>query len=373
MQNEDEIKALQRFWKDEVEAAAVYERLAEAVGEAEKRKLLLEMRDTEARHAKRWEARIAELGGQLPAAPSAWKARWLGWLARLSGPERVFQRLEAVERSAVAGYGAGIDGSVSGKIAAEVQGDEKQHAAALRALGRGPSDGLAAILGREKWHASGGGSMREVIFGVNDGLVSTLSLVSAVAGAAVGRGVVLLAGVAGLLSGAISMAAGAYIATKSQREVHEAQVAQEREEVERDPAEEIEELYTLYRLKGYSEKDARRTVDRLSQNQELMLESLVRDELGLMPETFANPWLAGAQSGIAFVIGAFIPLIGYLSFGGWSAVVTSAGISVAALFVVGALKTLFTGLAWWRSGLEMVAIGVFATVATYGIGSLFHV
>jgi predicted membrane protein (TIGR00267 family) len=194
-----------------------------------------------------------------------------------------------------------------------------------------------------------------------------------VAGAAVGHAVVLLAGVAGLLSGAISMAAGAYISTKSQREVHEAQVARERQELERNPVEEKQELYTLYRLKGYSEDDARSTVDRLSQSQELMLESLVRDELGLMPESFPNPWLAGAQSGIAFVIGAFVPLIGYLFFSGRSAVVTSVGISVAALFVVGALKTLFTGLAWWRSGLEMVVIGVFATLVTYGIGSLFHV
>ncbi len=372
MQNEDEIKALQRFWQDEVEATAVYDRLAKAVGEGEKRKLLLEMRDTEARHAKRWEARIAALGGQLPAAPSAWKARWLGWLARLSGPERVFQRLEAVERSAVAGYGAGMGDSVSGGIAAEVQGDEKQHAAALRVLGRGQNDDLAGILSREKWHGSGG-SMREVIFGVNDGLVSTLSLVSGVAGAAVGQAVVLLAGVAGLLSGAISMAAGAYISTKSQREVHEAQVARERQELEREPAEEKEELYTLYRLKGYSEQDARSAVDRVSQSQELMLESLVRDELGLMPESFPNPWSAGAQSGIAFVIGSFIPLIGYLFLSGRSAVLTSVGISIAALFVVGALKTLFTGLAWWRSGLEMVVIGVFATLVTYGIGGLFHV
>ncbi len=373
MHAEDEIKRLQGFWKDEVEASAVYERLAEAVGEGEKRELLLQMRDTEARHAKRWETRIAELGGQLPAAPSGWKARWLGWLARLTGPERVFQRLEVVERSAAAEYGIGMGGSVSGQIAREVQADEKEHAATLRALGRGQREGVEAILGREKWHGTGGGAMREVIFGVNDGLVSTLSLVSGVAGAAVGRGVILLAGVAGLLSGAISMAAGAYISTKSQREVHEAQVAREREELEREPEEELEELYALYRLKGYSEEDARRSVDHLSQNQELMLESLVRDELGLMPETFPNPWLAGAQSGIAFVIGSFIPLIGYLFFGGSSALIASVGISVMALFVVGALKTLFTGLSWWRSGMEMVFIGVFATAVTYWIGSLFQV
>ena len=187
------------------------------------------------------------------------------------------------------------------------------------------------------------------------------------------RGVVLLAGAAGLLSGAISMAAGAYISTKSQREVHEAQVGREREELERNPEEEKAELRVLYRLKGYSEEEAAQLVERISQDQELMLESLVRDELGLMPEIFPNPWLAGAQSGGAFLVGAFIPLVGYLFYGGMTATLVSVGISVIALFVVGALKTLFTGLSWLRSGLEMAAIGIFATVTTYWIGSTLDV
>jgi len=187
------------------------------------------------------------------------------------------------------------------------------------------------------------------------------------------RGVVLLAGAAGLLSGAISMAAGAYISTKSQREVHEAQVGREREELERNPEEEKAELRVLYRLKGYSEEEAAQLVERISQDQELMLESLVRDELGLMPEIFPNPWLAGAQSGGAFLVGAFIPLVGYLFYGGMTATLVSVGISVIALFVVGALKTLFTGLSWLRSGLEMAAIGIFATVTTYWIGSMLDV
>ena len=104
-----------------------------------------------------------------------------------------------------------------------------------------------------------------------------------------------------------------------------------------------------------------------------MLESHVREELGLMPESFPNPWLADAQSGGAFLVGAFIPLIRYLFYGGTTTTLVSVGISVLALFVVGALKTLFTGLSWLRSGLEMVGIGIFATVATYLIGSTFDV
>ncbi len=373
MDLDKEIKKLQGYWRDEVEAAAIYDRLAQEARDEETKELLLEMRDTERRHAQRWEERIRELGGELPLPPSPWKARWLGWLSSLVGQQRVFRQLEAMERQAVASYGVGLDDVVSVRLAGEMLADERQHAIDLRAMTRSEPQGAEAILNRETWHVRGGGAMRELVFGMNDGLVSTLSLVSGVAGAAVSQSVVLLAGVAGLLSGAISMAAGAYISTKSQREVYEAQIAREREELEQDPEEEKAELRTLYRLKGYSVEEAEQLVERISQDRDLMLESLVRDELGLMPESFPNPWLAGMQSGGAFVVGSFIPLIGYLFFSGMTASLVSVGISIAALFVTGVLKTLFTGLSWLRSGLEMVMIGVFATVITYLIGSLFNV
>lgn len=368
-----EIEKLQGYWRDEMEAAEVYDQLAQRARGAETRELLLEMRDAERRHAERWEEQILTLGGELPRPPSLWKARWLGWLSRLVGQQRVFRQLEAVERQAVAAYGADLTDAASARLAERLQADEKQHEIDLRAMARGEPQGVEAILNRESWHTTGGGAMRELVFGANDGLVSTLSLVSGVAGAAVSQSVVMLAGLAGLLSGAISMAAGAYISTKSQREVYEAQVTREREELLQDPEEEKEELRVLYRLKGYSAEEAERLVDRISEDRALMLESLLRDELGLMPETFPNPWLAGVQSGGAFVVGALIPLIGYLFFSGMTATVVSVGISITALFFVGLLKTLFTGLSWLRSGLEMVAIGVFATVTTYLIGSLFEV
>ncbi len=369
----DELSRLQDYWRDEVEAASTYERLAEAATDPQTRDLLLEMRDTERRHAARWEARIHEMGGELPPPPSGWRARWLGFLARLGGQEQVFRQLEEVERGAVAGYGLDLTDAESARIAAEAQADERGHAVALRALSRPEPKSLETILSRESWHKGGGGSMRELIFGVNDGLVSTLSLVSGVAGANPGRGVVLLAGIAGLLAGAISMAAGAYISSKSEKEVYEAEIAREREELELEPEEEMEELRILYQLKGFSQEEAERLVERLSEDQELMLEGLVRDELGLMPESFPNPWKAGAFSGIAFIVGAFVPLISYFFLGGLEAVLVSTGLSIVALFVIGVLKTLFTGLSWLRSGLEMVIIGLFATVITYLIGTLFEV
>lgn len=370
----DELDRLQAYWRDEMKAARTYERLAEATADERSRQLLLEMRDVELRHAARWEARIQELGGELPPLPSAHRAGWLALLARLGGQDWVYRRLEETEREAVTAYGADLTDAASTAIAAEAQAEERQHATILRAMSRAQVGGLGEILSRERWHRGGGGAMRELIFGINDGLVSTLSLVSGVAGAQPGRGVILLAGVAGLLAGAISMAAGAYISTKSEREVYEAEVARERQELEENPEEETEELRILYELKGFSQPEAERLVARMSQDQELMLEGLLRDELGLMPERFPNPWKAGAFSGGAFVVGAVIPLIAYFFFlEGLSAVIASAGLSIAALFIIGVLKTLFTGRSWWRSGLEMVGIGLFATLVTYLIGTLFGV
>jgi len=370
---EDELARLRAYWRDEMEAAQTYERLAKAAGDERSRRLLLEMRDMELRHAARWAARIRELGGELPPPPSTRKARWLAFLARVGGRERVYRRLEETERGAVAAYGADLTDAVSAAIAAEAQAEERQHAVVLRAMSRARAEGPEEILGRERWHRGGGGAMRELIFGINDGLVSTLSLVSGVAGAQPGRMVILLAGVAGMLAGTISMAAGAYISTKSEREVYEAEVAREQQELEENPEEEKEELRILYQLKGFSREEAERLVERMSQDRELMLEGLLRDELGLMPERFPNPWKAGAFSGGAFVVGAVIPLMSYLFLEGLPAVVASAGFSAAALFVIGVVKTLFTGRSWWRSGLEMVGIGLFATVITYLIGTLFGV
>lgn len=371
--DEKEIARLQAYWRDEVEAAQVYQRLAEAAQDERMRRLLLEMRDAEQRHAARWEARIRALGGTLPPPPSDRRARWLGFLARLGGQQPILRQLEAVERGAMAGYGAELADAESARIAAEAQADEHGHAIALRAMTRPQAQGVEAILSRERWHRGGGGSMRDLIFGINDGLVSTLSLVSGVAGADPGRGVVLLAGLAGLLAGAISMAAGAYISTKSEREVHEAEVAREREEIEQDPEEEKEELRILYQLKGFSVEEAERMVERVSQEPELFLEGLVRDELGLMPESFPNPWKAGAFSGGSFILGAIVPLIGYLFLQGLPALFLSVTMSILALFVIGALKTVFTGLPWLKSGLEMVGIGIFATAITYLIGRIFGV
>ena len=219
--------------------------------------------------------------------------------------------------------------------------------------------------------------MRAVIFGVSDGLVSNLSLVMGVAGAATASNpsFILLAGIAGLLAGAFSMAAGEYISMQSQRELFERQIALERAEMEAMPEEEEAELAATYRAKGFTADEAARIAHRIFQDPETALDTLVREELGLDPDELGSPWGAAAGSFVAFAIGASIPVIPYLFGGGTAALVVSLGLSLVALFAVGAAVSLLTGRglifsgvaparrSGWRRRSSPIAIGSIIGVA----------
>jgi VIT1/CCC1 family predicted Fe2+/Mn2+ transporter len=218
----------------------------------------------------------------------------------------------------------------------------------------------------------GGGTLRASVFGVNDGLVSNTCLVMGVAGAAVEPGIILITGVAGLLAGAFSMAAGEYISMLSQKEMFEYQIAQEKDELERYPAEEAEELALIYAARGVPLDEARVITKKLITNPEQALDTLAREELGLNPDDLGSPIGAAVSSFIAFCIGASLPLIPFL-FGLSQGVLIAATLSGAALFVVGAVLSLFSGRSAFVGGLRMLLIGSAAAVATYFIGSLFNV
>ena len=218
----------------------------------------------------------------------------------------------------------------------------------------------------------GGGTLRAGVFGVNDGLVSNTCLVMGVAGAAVEPGIILITGVAGLLAGAFSMAAGEYISMLSQKEMFEHQISQEKDELERYPAEEAEELALIYAARGIPLKEARNVAKKLIANPEKALDTLAREELGLNPDDLGSPIGAAVSSFLAFCIGASLPLIPFL-FGLSQGVLIAAALSGAALFVVGAVLSLFSGKSAWLGGLRMVLIGSAAAAATYFIGSLFNV
>jgi VIT1/CCC1 family predicted Fe2+/Mn2+ transporter len=218
----------------------------------------------------------------------------------------------------------------------------------------------------------GGGTLRAGVFGVNDGLVSNTCLVMGVAGAEADPSVLILTGVAGLLAGAFSMAAGEFISMLSQREMFEHQIAQEKDELERYPKEEAEELALIYAARGIPLKQARDVATKLIANPAQALDTLAREELGLNPDDLGSPIGAALSSFIAFSIGASLPLIPFL-LGLSPAVAIAAAISGAALAMVGAVLSLFSGRSAFVGGLRMLLIGSAAALATYMIGSLFNV
>lgn len=217
------------------------------------------------------------------------------------------------------------------------------------------------------------GTLRAAIFGVNDGLVSNVSLIMGVAGAGVSNRFILLAGVAGLLAGAFSMGAGEYISVTSQRELFERQLELEAQELETDPEEERRELALIYRAKGVPDAEADALATRIIGDRSVALETLAREELGLNPDELGSPWGVSASSFASFAAGAVVPLAPYLFGDGWLNFGLALALSGVALFAVGAGVSLFTGRSAIFSGLRQLGIGAIAATITYAIGSLIGV
>lgn len=217
------------------------------------------------------------------------------------------------------------------------------------------------------------GALRAAIFGINDGLVSNLSLIMGVSGAGVDRDVVLLAGIAGLLAGAFSMAAGEYASMRVQREVFERLIHWEAHELATDPEGETKELAGILERRGIPASLAQKTSEAVMENPQVALEVHAKEELGLDPEELGSPWGAAASSFVAFAVGALVPLAPFFFFTGAVVTWTSIVLSLTALFAVGASMTIFTGRAWWLSGGRMLSIGGAAALVTYGVGRLLGV
>lgn len=215
-----------------------------------------------------------------------------------------------------------------------------------------------------------GGGLRAAVFGVNDGLVSSVSLVLGTAGAHPGPGVVRLAGLAGLFGGSFSMAAGEYISMRVQREAFERELHVEQAEIEAQPDSERAELEYLYESRGLDAETAAKIADALMADPNLALETHAREELGLDPAALGSPIQAALSSFVAFALGALIPLAAFL--GGSSSsgtiLVAIAATAVTAL-VVGGLLSLLTDRSLVLSALRSLSICVIAGAITYGIGA----
>jgi VIT1/CCC1 family predicted Fe2+/Mn2+ transporter len=330
----------------------------------------------ERRHAEVWATKLREAGLDVPPTPTRPRPRvaFILLLARVFGTRAVSDLVTALEGDEEDIYESQDPSPEVAAIAA----DEREHAEIWRKLKDPEYHPDRDIATREKWHRSGrSGTLRAVIFGVSDGLVSNLALVMGVAGASGQTGdqghFILLAGIAGLLAGAFSMAAGEYVSMQSQRELFERQIALERAEMEAMPEEEEAEMAALYRAKGFREDEAKAIAHRLFEDPERALDQLIREELGLDPDELGSPYGAAFGSFVAFALGALVPVVPYLIGGGGPAFVAAIGLSLAALFGVGAGVSLLTGRGVWFSGIRQVGIGAAAAVVTYLVGTVIGV
>ncbi len=171
-----------------------------------------------------------------------------------------------------------------------------------------------------------------------------------------------------MIASALSMGSGAFLAAKSEREVHEAQIDREKREIDESPEHEIEELSLIYQLKGFKEEEAMKMAQTISKRPELFLQTMAQEELGLSEKQFPNPWTALISSSLATAVGASIPVLPFFFMHGMPAVVASAIISTLAHFAVGAAKSIVTSRNWFASGMEMTIVGVLEAVISYGIG-----
>jgi VIT1/CCC1 family predicted Fe2+/Mn2+ transporter len=234
-------------------------------------------------------------------------------------------------------------------------------------------DFLRVHLTEERRRASWLGEVREAIFGAQDGLVSTLAVVSTVAGATGGdnRIAVLVAGIASALAGVFSMAAGEYIGSKSQREIFDAQIVEERDEVHERPGEAEAEVAYMFEEEGLPHDDAVTVGRIIARHPEVLLKTMVEKELGLGVEPEEGSPLQGALvMGAAFGLGSLAPIVPHLLLSGEAAVIVSVVATLGVLFGIGVAKSQWTHRSWWSSGLEIVILGAIAGVAGYFFGSV---
>jgi VIT1/CCC1 family predicted Fe2+/Mn2+ transporter len=369
-QSTRDVQRYREHLRAEVDGAALYHALADAERDSNRAAVLRRLAETEERHAAHWVDRLRAAGVDPVEMPKPrLQPRLLGYLARRFGAGAVLPVARAMELRDGNVYAGEAD---AGALAS----DERTHSRAVVELTAGPSSaGAEAILGRERWHRSrdGGGSLRAAIFGVNDGLVSNLSLVMGVAGADPGNRFVLLGGVAGLLAGSFSMAAGEYVSMTAQRELFERQIALEAEELADNPEEEREEIALIYQAKGIPRAEAEMLAARLTRDPKVALDTLAREELGLDPSELGSPWKAAISSFVMFAVGAVVPVVPYLFGGGTVAMAVSALLSALALLVVGGALSLFTGRSPAVSAVRMLGIGAAAAAVTFIVGRLIGV
>ena len=355
----------------EIDAIALYALLVEKEASGTLQDFYTRMVEVETIHADVWRAQLTAAGVDTSRMGPAWRARVLMFIARHFGPSLVVPTIAEHEAADEANY------DDQPEALARMPGDERSHARLFRELaaGHGVEGGtIARIEGRHR--GSGGNQLRAAVLGANDGLVSNLSISMGVAGAATGASAggnpVLIAGLAGMMAGALSMAIGEWLSVQSARELYAHQVKVEREELLMVPDEEEEELTLIYQAKGLTAEQAR-LMSKSIVGGEIgrAVDTLAREELGIDPQELGgSAWVAALTSFFLFAAGAIVPLSPFFFATGVPAVVASIIVSAAALMLVGAAITVVTGSSVLRTGGRQVLLGMFAAAVTFGLGAL---
>jgi vacuolar iron transporter family protein len=351
----------------EIDAIALYALLAEKESSETLTHFYTRMVEVETIHANVWRERLEAAGVDTRRMSPAWRARVLMFVARHFGPSLVVPTIAEREASDEAMY------DEQPEALARMPGDERSHARLFRELatGRGIEGGaIARIEGRHR--GSGGNQLRAAVLGANDGLVSNLSISMGVAGASQGGHAVLIAGMAGMLAGALSMAIGEWLSVQSARELFAHHVKVEREELLNVPDEEEEELTLIYQSKGLTAQQGRLMAQSIVGGElGRAVDTLAREELGIDPnELGGSAWVAAITSFFLFALGAIVPLSPFFFATGLPAVVASIVVSALALMVVGAAITVVTGSSVIKTGGRQVLLGMFAAAVTFGLGAL---
>lgn len=354
---------------DEMNGAALYDALADAERDERLAEVYRRLANVERRHADRWKRKLEDAGESLPDFRPTWRTRTLAWIAKRAGTSVVLPSVQQLERTDTNKYAGQAD-------ARDFHGDEKSHSRVIHLMtsmrgGFAGSD-VARLEGRHR--TAGGNALRAAVLGANDGLVSNLSLVMGVAGAAMNERTILITGLAGLLAGAGSMALGEWLSVQSSRELYRHQLETEEEELINAPEEEEEELALIYQARGLDETQAREFAASMMSNRETALDTLAREELGIDPQELGgSAWEAAITSFFLFSLGAIFPVLPFFFASGNVAVMLSVAFSTFALFAIGAAITLFTGRGVLLSGGRQVLFGLIAAALTFGVGRLVGV
>ncbi|MFB3852620.1 MAG: demethoxyubiquinone hydroxylase family protein [Vicinamibacterales bacterium] len=370
MSTRDDLSRYRANLQDEIDSAALYLQLAGREPDPQIAEVFRRMAAMEEKHARFWEEKLRAAGVKPGPWKPSWRSRTLAWLGARFGTGFVSPTIEAMENAAKGRYDAQAEAQKTA-----MPFEERSHARVLRAIagGSGIHGGtLARLEGRHRGIA--GNALRAAVLGVNDGLVSNLSLVMGVAGAQLSSEAILITGFAGLLAGAGSMAMGEWLSVQSSRELYERQIEVERDEIEERPEEEAEELSLIYQAKGLDESEARQLAERLLSDKNTALDTLAREELGVDPEELGgSAWEAAVSSFVLFILGAIVPVLPFVFLAHTTAVMASVAFSAVALFGIGAGITLLTGRGVAYSGTRQLLVGLGAAALTFGVGRLLGV